>query len=108
MDVSGASLGCARFDVFFLEKTGIDETNIRQPYLFYDEKIGDGSDSPDQSLQTFRFVDGVSRGGHSSSAVSHQERSTNIHRGLVKQAYSAWVVVQPNSMPRKWHITGPW
>jgi hypothetical protein len=81
---------------------------LRQPYLFYDEKTGDGSDSPDQNFQTYRFVDGVSRGGTSSSAVSHQERSTNVHRGLVKQAYSAWVVVHPNSNPRKWHITGMW
>ncbi|KAF7338072.1 cAMP-independent regulatory protein pac2 [Mycena venus] len=89
------------------ERTDIDKTNLRQPYLFYDEKLGDDSDSPDQTFQTYRFVDasGVSRGGPLSSAVSHQERSTNIHRGLVKQAYSAWVVVHPNSMPRKWHIT---
>ncbi|KAJ7510142.1 Gti1/Pac2 family-domain-containing protein [Mycena galericulata] len=81
------------------------QSRMREPYLFYDEKIGDGSDSSDQNLQTFRFVDGSSRGGHSSSAISHQERSTNIHRGLVKQAYSAWVIVHPNSRPRKWHIT---
>ncbi|KAJ6463827.1 Gti1/Pac2 family-domain-containing protein [Mycena vitilis] len=81
------------------------QSRMREPYLFYDERTGDGSDFPDPSLQTFRFVDGVTRGGHSSSAVSHQERSTNIHHGLVKQAYSAWVVVHPNSAPRKWHIT---
>ncbi|KAJ6597196.1 Gti1/Pac2 family-domain-containing protein [Mycena vulgaris] len=82
------------------------QSRMREPYLFYDEKMDDGSDSgPDQSFQTYRFVDGVSRGAPSSSAVSHQERSTNIHRGLVKQAYSAWVVVHPNSLPRKWHIT---
>ncbi|KAJ7744981.1 Gti1/Pac2 family-domain-containing protein [Mycena maculata] len=80
------------------------QSRMREPFLFYDEKTGDSSDSPDPSFQTYRFVDGVSRGGPSSSAVSHQERSTNIHRGLVKQAYSAWVV-SPNSMPRKWHIT---
>ncbi|KAJ7905807.1 Gti1/Pac2 family-domain-containing protein [Mycena olivaceomarginata] len=83
------------------------QSRMREPYLFYDEKLTDGSDSPGQSFQTYRFVDasGVSRGGSSSSAVSHQERSTTIHRGLVKQAYSAWVAVHPNSMPRKWHIT---
>ncbi|KAJ7272061.1 Gti1/Pac2 family-domain-containing protein [Mycena haematopus] len=83
------------------------QSRMREPYLFYDEKLGDGSDCPDQNFQTYRFVDasGMSRGGFLSSAVSHQERSTNIHRGLVKQAYSAWVMVQPNSMPRKWHIT---
>ncbi|KAJ7709609.1 Gti1/Pac2 family-domain-containing protein [Mycena rosella] len=81
------------------------QSRMREPYLFYDEKLDDGSDSPDQSFQTYRFVDGVSRGGLSSSALSHQERSTNIHRGLIKQAYSAWVVTHPNSLPRKWHIT---
>ncbi|KAJ7444830.1 Gti1/Pac2 family-domain-containing protein [Mycena latifolia] len=81
------------------------QSRMREPYLFYDEKIDDGSDSPSQNFQTYRFVDGVSRGGLSSSALSHQERSTNVHRGLVKQAYSAWVVVHPNSIPRKWHIT---
>jgi hypothetical protein len=108
MDVSGASLGCARSEHLLAEWTDIDKTILRQPYLFYDEKLTDGSDSPSQSFQTYRFVDasGVSRGGSSSSAVSHQERSTTIHRGLVKQAYSAWVAVHPNSMPRKWHITG--
>ncbi|KAF8211927.1 Gti1/Pac2 family-domain-containing protein [Mycena galopus ATCC 62051] len=84
------------------------QSRMREPYLFYDEKLNDGSDSPDQNFQTYRFVDassGVSRGGFSSSAVSHQERSTNIHRGLVKQTYSAWVIVRPNSSPQKWHIT---
>ncbi|KAK7037964.1 camp-independent regulatory protein pac2 [Favolaschia claudopus] len=83
------------------------QSRMREPYLFYDEKLGDGSDSPDPTFQTYRFVDasGASRGGPSSSAVSHQERSTNIHRGLVKQAYSAWVVSHPNSKPKKWHIT---
>ncbi|KAJ6624542.1 Gti1/Pac2 family-domain-containing protein [Mycena sp. CBHHK59/15] len=81
------------------------QSRMREPYLFYDEKLGDGPDIPDSSFQTYRFVDGVSRGGPSSSALSHQERSTNIHPGLVKQAYSAWVVVHPNARPRKWHIT---
>jgi hypothetical protein len=53
----------------------------------------------------FRFVDGVSRSGPSSSAVSHQERSTNHHKGLVKQAYSAWVTPTPYARPQKWHLT---
>jgi len=53
----------------------------------------------------FRFVDGVSRGGPSSSAVSHQERTTHHHKGLVKQAYSAWVLPTPVSRPQKWHLT---
>ncbi len=52
-----------------------------------------------------RFVDGVSRPGHSSSALSHQDRATNHHPGLVKQAYSAWVMPNPHTRPQKWHIT---
>lgn len=54
---------------------------------------------------TFRFVDGVSRPGPSSSALSHQDRTTNHHPGLVKQAYSAWVMVKPSTRPQKWHLT---
>ncbi|KAJ7219543.1 Gti1/Pac2 family-domain-containing protein [Mycena pura] len=81
------------------------QSRMREPYLFYDEKLGDESDCPDQGFQTYRFVNGVSRGGPTSSAISHKERSTKPHRGLVKQAYSAWVVEHPKSHPRKWHIT---
>ncbi|KAJ7775164.1 Gti1/Pac2 family-domain-containing protein [Mycena metata] len=81
------------------------QSRMREPYLFYDERLGDGSESPDLNFQTYRFVDGVSSRGAFSSAVSHQERSTTLHHGLVKQAYSAWVVAHPNAMPRKWHIT---
>ncbi|KAJ6502267.1 Gti1/Pac2 family-domain-containing protein [Mycena sanguinolenta] len=81
------------------------QSRMREPYLFYDEKLGDGSDSPGQNFQTYRFVDAsnMSRGGFLSSAVSHRERSTNVHRGLVKQAYSALVMVHPNTI-KKWHI----
>ncbi|KAJ3546816.1 hypothetical protein NMY22_g1900 [Coprinellus aureogranulatus] len=80
-----------------------------QPYLFYDEKLpyehtgqtpGDANRTP-----AFRFVDGVSKSGPSSSAISHQERSTNHHKGLVKQAYSAWVTPTPYARPQKWHLT---
>jgi hypothetical protein len=53
----------------------------------------------------FRFVDGVSRPGPSSSALSHQDRATTHHPGLVKQAYSAWVMPNPQMRPQKWHIT---
>ena len=53
----------------------------------------------------FRFVDGIARPGPSSSAVSHQDRTTNHHPGLVKQAYSVWVMVRPNTRPQKWHLT---
>ncbi|KAJ7074312.1 Gti1/Pac2 family-domain-containing protein [Mycena amicta] len=80
------------------------QSRMREPYLFYDEKLGDDPEPSDQGFQAFRFVNGPSRGVASSSAVSHQERSASIHRGLVKQAYSAWVMARPNSRPRKWHI----
>ncbi|KAF8163537.1 Gti1/Pac2 family-domain-containing protein [Crassisporium funariophilum] len=84
------------------------QSRMREPYLFYDEKMpydpaqaaNDASRGP-----TFRFVDGVARGGPSSSALSHQDRATNHHPGLVKQAYSAWVMVKPNTRPQKWHLT---
>lgn len=63
------------------------------------------SDWSSRSSPTIRFVDGVSRSGHSSSALLHQDRSGGQHPGLVKQAYSAWVLLAPNSKPRKWHLT---
>ena len=37
--------------------------------------------------------------------MSHQDRTVNHHPGLVKQAYSAWVTVKPNTRPQKWHLT---
>ena len=54
---------------------------------------------------SFRFIDGIARPGPSSSAVSHQDRTTIHHPGLVKQAYSVWVMVKPNTRPQKWHLT---
>ena len=54
---------------------------------------------------TFRFVEGVTRSVPLSSALLHQDRSGGTHRGLIKQAYSAWVHLSPTSAPRKWHIT---
>lgn len=57
------------------------------------------------SSPTYRFVDGVSRGGPSSSALSHYDRSSQHPGGLVKQAYSAWVTLAPNAKPQKWHLT---
>lgn len=42
---------------------------------------------------------------YSSSALLHQDRSGGHHTGLVKQAYSAWVLLSPHSKPRKWHLT---
>lgn len=57
------------------------------------------------SSPTYRFVDGVSRGGHPSSAMTHYDRSSQQPMGLVKQAYSAWVQLSSNARPRKWHLT---
>ena len=56
------------------------------------------------SSETYRFVDGPSR-TWSSSAQSHYERSDHHPTGLVKQAYSAWVMESVNAKPRKWHLT---
>lgn len=57
------------------------------------------------SSHTYRFVDSAPRMGPSSSALSHQDRTTVQHPGLVKQAYSAWVSPDPRSKPQKWHLT---
>ncbi|KIP06032.1 hypothetical protein PHLGIDRAFT_477404 [Phlebiopsis gigantea 11061_1 CR5-6] len=81
------------------------QSRMREPYLFYDEKIS--SDEPqaptDQSVK-YRFVDGPSR-TWTSSAQSHYDRSDRHPLGLVKQAYSAWVIDSVNANPRKWHLT---
>lgn len=79
---------------------------MREPYLFYDEKVSsDENYSSDQAQRcTYRFVDGPSR-TWSSSAQSHYERSDHHPTGLVKQAYSAWVLDSVNAKPRKWHLT---
>ncbi|PCH37770.1 hypothetical protein WOLCODRAFT_114140, partial [Wolfiporia cocos MD-104 SS10] len=83
------------------------QSRMREPYLFYDEKLSTdvNQDSDGQSPRsTYRFVDGPSR-TWSSSAQSHYERSDHHPMGLVKQAYSAWVLTSPNAKPRKWHLT---
>lgn len=36
---------------------------------------------------------------------SHYDRSSQNPSGLVKQAYSAFVLLSPNTKPRKWHLT---
>ena len=54
---------------------------------------------------SIRFIEGIARPGPSSSAVSHQDRTTNLHPGLVKQTYSVWVMARPNTRPQKWHLT---
>lgn len=64
--------------------------------------LRNGSDTYGRS--SYRFVDGPSR-TWSSSAQSHLERSDQHPTGLVKQAYSAWVLTPANAKPRKWHLT---
>ncbi|KAL0946756.1 hypothetical protein HGRIS_012933 [Hohenbuehelia grisea] len=82
------------------------QSRMREPYLFYDEKLPSDPDHDNGNRSpTYRFVDGVSRGAPVSSAMSHHDRSARLPSGLIKQAYSAWVLVAPNSRPRKWHLT---
>ncbi|TFK30109.1 hypothetical protein FA15DRAFT_198049 [Coprinopsis marcescibilis] len=84
------------------------QSRMREPYLFYDEKLPYDSSQPQSETNrapAFRFVEGVSRAGPTSSALSHRERSNNQHKGLVKQAYSAWVTPNQYSPPQKWHLT---
>ncbi|KAJ3712291.1 Gti1/Pac2 family-domain-containing protein [Lentinula raphanica] len=83
------------------------QSRMREPYLFYDEKLPSDGGSPEQSQRypNFRFVEGPTRVVHTSSALLHQDRSGGTHPGLIKQAYSAWVTLSPNAKPRKWHLT---
>jgi len=53
---------------------------------------------------TFRFVDS-NRTGQASAPVSHQDRATQHHTGLVKRAYSAFVYDGSLPRPQKWHLT---
>ncbi|KLO10547.1 hypothetical protein SCHPADRAFT_856464, partial [Schizopora paradoxa] len=87
------------------------QSRMREPYLFYDEKLPNDPTSDTAAQQAspqavFRFVDGSSRGGGSSSIISHFDRSAHRHNhvGLIKQAYSA-LVMSGSSRPRKWHLT---
>ncbi|EMD38066.1 hypothetical protein CERSUDRAFT_152690 [Gelatoporia subvermispora B] len=80
------------------------QSRMREPYLFYDEKVGDELANEQSPKCTFRFVEGPSR-TWSSSAQSHFDRSDRHPTGLVKQAYSAWVQTAANAKPRKWHLT---
>ncbi|TBU35486.1 Gti1/Pac2 family-domain-containing protein [Dichomitus squalens] len=80
------------------------QSRMREPYLFYDEKLGDEPPSEPKTKCTYRFVEGPSR-TWTSSAQSHYERSDHHPMGLVKQAYSAWVLTSVNAKPRKWHLT---
>ncbi|THH10834.1 hypothetical protein EW145_g1054 [Phellinidium pouzarii] len=67
--------------------------------------IVSGSEDSNVAQAVFRFVDGASRGNAASSILSHFDRSAHRPLGLVKQAYSAYVVLSPGSNPRKWHLT---
>lgn len=55
-------------------------------------------------MQSYRFVDGTCR-GIPTPAVAHYDRSNHHPKGLVKQAYSAKVILTPGGKPRKWHLT---
>ncbi|KAF4603746.1 hypothetical protein EYR40_000916 [Pleurotus pulmonarius] len=81
------------------------QSRMREPYLFYDEKLPGEQDIEPPKSPTYRFVDGVNRGAPVSSAMSHHDRSPRLPAGLIKQAYSAWVIVSPGARPRKWHLT---
>ncbi|KAL5533273.1 hypothetical protein ACEPAF_5049 [Sanghuangporus sanghuang] len=86
------------------------QSRMREPYLFYDEKLpndpaGESNNQGARTQAVFRFVDGTTRGNGSSSIMSHFDRSGNRPLGLVKQAYSAYVTISPDSRPRKWHLT---
>jgi Gti1/Pac2 family transcription factor len=78
--------------------TVLGECNITgQPHL---------PDSVSRSSSgNFRFVDGIARSTPISPALSHYDRSEHHPLGLVKQAYSAWVMENPEVKPRKWHLT---
>ncbi|KAI0306415.1 Gti1/Pac2 family-domain-containing protein [Multifurca ochricompacta] len=85
------------------------QSRMREPYLFYDEKLPSDdtrtSDHASRSSGNFRFVDGIARSGPISPALSHYDRSEHHPLGLVKQAYSAWVLENLEAKPRKWHLT---
>ncbi|KAI0071755.1 hypothetical protein K474DRAFT_1775962 [Panus rudis PR-1116 ss-1] len=89
------------------DEMGLKRWTDGKPYLFYDEKV-EGEEHPSGTdhnhKSTYRFVEGPSR-TWSSSAQSHYERSDHHPSGLVKQAYSAWVLESVNAKPRKWHLT---
>jgi len=82
-------------------------SRMREPFLFYDEKqpITERGTSP--SREHYRFVsEAGSRLQRPSPSMSHLDRSAACPpAGLVKQAYSSWVLVAPNQPPKKWHIT---
>jgi hypothetical protein len=85
------------------------QSRMREPYLFYDEKLPSDdtrtNDRTPRSSGNFRFVDGIAKSGPVSPALSHYDRSEHHPLGLVKQAYSAWVLENPGAKPRKWHLT---
>lgn len=56
-------------------------------------------------LPSYRFIDGTSPRGIPTPALAHYDRSNHHPKGLVKQAYSAKVLLSPTAKVRKWHIT---
>ncbi|KAI0323234.1 hypothetical protein GY45DRAFT_1376474 [Cubamyces sp. BRFM 1775] len=80
------------------------QSRLREPYLFYDEKLAVVEPTCTPKGPTFRFIEGPSW-TWSSSAQSHYERSDYHLSGLVKQAYSAKVLLPGGAKPRKWHLT---
>lgn len=85
-------------------QTAILQDKINGKTSFIQAYIGSLTVSCNRS-PNFRFVDGPTRSSPSSCALLHQDRSGGTHSGLIKQAYSSWVMLSPNSKPRKWHLT---
>ncbi|KAF7970216.1 hypothetical protein HWV62_8457 [Athelia sp. TMB] len=77
---------------------------MREPFLFYDERLPDEMYDVNSRAPNYRFVDGACR-GVPTPAVAHYDRSSHHPKGLVKQAYSALVSLSPQEKPRKWHLT---
>jgi len=80
------------------------QSRMREPFLFYDERLPDERYGADEQLPIYRFIDGTYR-GVPTPAVAHYDRSNHHPKGLVKQAYSARVSLSPTAKPRKWHLT---
>ncbi|KZP21200.1 hypothetical protein FIBSPDRAFT_891358 [Athelia psychrophila] len=80
------------------------QSRMREPFLFYDERLPDEMYDVNSRAPNYRFVDGASR-GVPTPAVAHYDRSSHHPKGLVKQAYSALVSLSPHEKARKWHLT---
>jgi len=80
------------------------QSRMREPFLFYDERLPQEQEGPNDQSPTYRFIDGTCR-GVPTPAVAHYDRSNHHPKGLVKQAYSAKVMLSPAAKVRKWHLT---